>query len=272
MESGFDRVRLTDRNPLRMMTAVFDFTDDQAEYFNAWYEYRENNGEVWFNIPLPIEGTPRTVLARFVGEPEMRPASAIADLWRMAAQLEINDPNLIPRGNFDRTDDGLFPSDVLGDGVLVTDYSHKRAPAGDRSEQSLDGTPQFRTRTKTPFRSISLSWWWDDDQVAFFNEWLEYRGRHEASFFSINVPIDSGIYRAVRARFASPPRIGYVAPNLWQCHAEIEARDINRISPSDLAELEEFLAVMPLEDLLAMEDEVDDLTLEPFFAAWDDIP
>jgi hypothetical protein len=267
MESGFDRVRLTNRNPLRVLSCAIFFTAYQAEFFTAWYDYTAKNGEVWFHIDIPIESVARTVLARFVGQPTLIPLANVADRWQLNAQFEINDANLVAREEF-APDDGAFPSDVLEDAVLVDNFSSKRAVSGNRSDASNEGIAKFRTSTLTPFRIIAVSWQWDDDQLAYFNEWLSYRARHEAGFFTIDVPVDNQTYRTVRARFSSPPVINAVSFNRWEAVAELEARDLNEITPADLVELEALFAEATLDDIQQMIILVEALTLDPFFDAW----
>ena len=268
MESGFDRVRLVNRNPLRILNCAIFFTAYQAEFFTAWYDYSAKNGEVWFRIDIPIESVARTVLARFVGQPTLVPLANVADRWQLTAQLEINDPNLISRSAFTPPDDGIFPSEVLEDAILVDNFSSKRAVSGNRSDASNEGIAKFRTSTLTPFRIVTVSWQWDDNQLAYFNEWLEYRARHEAGFFTIDIPIDNQAYRTVRARFSSPPVINAVSFNRWEAVAELEARDLNEITPADLAELVALFAEATFDDLINMISLVEDLTLDPFFDAW----
>jgi hypothetical protein len=269
MESGFDRVRLTNRSPLRIVSGVIDFTQYQAEFFNAWYDYSAKNGEIWFHIDIPIESVKRTVLARFVGEQALAPISTVADRWRLTTRLEINDANLLSRSDFTGLDDGVFPAEVLENAIQVDNYSNKRAAAGNRTEASNEGIANFRAGTLTPFRLFSVSWQWDDTQLAYFNEWLEYRARNEAAFFSIDVPIDSSQYRTVKARFSSPPVVNAINFNRWQVVAELEARDVNSVTPSQLAELEALFAEATPDELLAMIGLIEDLTLDPFFDAWD---
>ena len=119
----------------------------------------------------------------------------------------------------------------------------------------------------TPFRKINVGWWFTNSQLEYFNEWLEYAARHEAAFFSIDVPIESSTYRTVKARFFEPPKISYVAEDLWLCTAILEVRDTNLVTPGGLDVFEEFG-----EDMLDMLDAIDDLTLDPFFDAWDALP
>jgi len=64
-----------------------------------------------------------------------------------------------------------------------------------------------------------------------------------------------------------PPKISYVAEDLWLCTAILEVRDTNLVTPGGLDVFEEFG-----EDMLAMLDAIDDLTLDPFFDAWDALP
>jgi len=107
--------------------------------------------------------------------------------------------------------------------------------------------------------------------LAYFNEWLEYRARHEAAFFSIDVPIEGPDYRTVRARFASAPTTTALAEDLWLCTAELETRDVNSLTPSQFAFLEAFFAVISYNDLLAMLEAVNTAQdiLDEVFDLWE---
>ena len=93
MESGFARARLVNRNPLRAVTVGYHWTSAQVEFFAAWLEYIAQYGAAWFQIDLPLEGTARTVLARFVNEYSRVPYRRTR--WLVSVEFEVRDTNVI---------------------------------------------------------------------------------------------------------------------------------------------------------------------------------
>lgn len=259
MDSGFDRVRVIDRNPLRIVSASFIINNiSQLQYLRAWLIYRGKSGEAWFYIDIPIDGEARTVQARVSGEPTYEEIAFHA--WKVSLKFEIVDQNDMSRADLDAAvpDDGTFPFSV---NPLRSGYSHARL-ASIAVSSNTEGLARVRDRIK-PFRRVSLTWWFTTDQLQIFHAWHEYRARYDAAFFDIDLPID-GDASTVRARFASQPTISYIAPNTWACSAELLVRDLP-MSRDVFA----IIDIGGLPELQAMSDAVADLSLEPFFAEWD---
>lgn len=119
MDSGLARFRVTNRNPLRRVTVGWQMTTFQIEYFNAWLEYQARYGGAWFSIDLPLDGTNRTVLARFVEEPGQQPWRRTR--WGITAQLDVRDTNVLTSGVFGVIDayglTGMQEADAIIDTV-----------------------------------------------------------------------------------------------------------------------------------------------------------
>lgn len=259
MDSGFDRVRVIDRNPLRTVSASFIIDDlSQLQYLRAWLIYRGKSGEVWFYIDIPVDGEARTVQARVSGEPNYEEIAF--HTWKVSLKFVIVDQNVMSRADLDAAvpDDGAFPFSV---NPLRPGYSHARL-ASIAVSSNTEGLARARDRIK-PFRRVSLTWWFTADQLQIFHAWHEYRARYDAAFFDIDLPID-GDASTVRARFASQPTISYIAPDTWACGAELLVRDLPM--PKDVFGI---IEQGGLPDLQAMADAVVDLSLEPVFAEWD---
>lgn len=157
-----------------------------------------------------------------------------------------------------------FPEAILGRPILRSGFQYSRNDAIERTPMDSE-LSRGRLFNSNPLARVPCTFDWAEDEVAFFEAWLQTVANRGASWFTIYLPLEGATYRQVLARVASvPPRTAPV-PGRMRVPIEFEVHD-SLIVPEGLVELILEVGTTGAQEMAAA---LEDTSLMPFFIAWE---
>lgn len=111
MVTGRTRYRINRSYVPTTVKFNFNFSADEAAFFEAWHARTLNNGLEWFEITLQAPAGFTTYQAHFRGIYEGPDLTQITR-WRYSAQLELKERPLIPEG-WEQFPEYWFNKDII---------------------------------------------------------------------------------------------------------------------------------------------------------------
>lgn len=157
-----------------------------------------------------------------------------------------------------------FPKEILGSSILREGFSYQRNEAVERTPFD-SGLSRGRLINTNPTARVPVIYAWDEGKIAIFEAWLQTIAGRGAKWFYVDLPLEGGSYRQVLARVVSyGPRtpIGALQMNV---PVEYEVHDA-LVAPEGIMDVFAAFGATGLQDMVAG---LGDLTLQPFFDAWE---
>nr|WP_314877330.1 transposase [uncultured Pseudomonas sp.] len=97
MVSGRARQRVVFTDSPEHVGFTWNFNQNEAAFFRAWYARTLGYGVEWFSLTLLLPEGFKQYECRFTGKPD-GPRLVQISRWEMSATLELREPSLIPPG------------------------------------------------------------------------------------------------------------------------------------------------------------------------------